>query len=75
MIHRLARRRRFAAYAASSVLLLLALRTPTVQSIIFGGLVELADISERVVRFPCWLIDHSRCFSLDRLDPTCPQCM
>ena len=32
-------------------------------------------VTERIVRFPCWVLDHSRCFSLDRFDPTCPQCM
>ena len=36
---------------------------------------ELIETTERIMRFPCWLVDHSRCFSLDRLDPTCPQCI
>ena len=36
---------------------------------------QLADTTERILRFPCWLMDHRRCFSLDRFDPTCPQCM
>jgi hypothetical protein len=32
-------------------------------------------VTERILRFPCCLIDHKHCFSLDRFDPTCPQCM
>ena len=75
MTHSITKRRRFAAYAALSVLVLLALRIPTAQGVIVGGLVEFPDITKQVVRLPCWLLDHRRCFSLDRFDPTCSQCM
>ncbi len=67
--------RRLVVHAAVTALVLFALRIPAVQGIIVGGLVEFGDITERVVRFPCWLLDHSGCFSFDRFDPTCPQCM
>jgi hypothetical protein len=49
--------------------------TPAGRSVAATALVDFVEITERVVRFPCWIVDHSRCFSLDRLDPTCPQCM
>lgn len=62
-------------HTAVVVLVIVVLRMPAAQSVIVGGLVELANLTERVVRFPCGLSDHSRCFSLDRFDPTCPQCM
>lgn len=62
-------------HTAVVVLVIVVLRIPTAQSIITGKLVEFADITERVMRFPCWLLDHKNCFSLDRFDPTCPQCM
>ena len=75
MTDRITNRRWLAANVALSVLVLFALRMPAVQSVIVGGVVEFANITERVVRVPCWLLDHSRCFSLDRFDPTCPQCM
>lgn len=75
MTVRITASRRFALNTAVIVLVLFAVRIPATQSAIIAGLVEFADIAERVVRFPCWLLDHSRCFSLDRLDPTCPQCM
>jgi len=68
-------RRRFILHASVVALLLVALRTPTVQRVVAGGLIEFAELTERIVRFPCWAVDNSRCFSLDRLDPTCPQCL
>ncbi len=49
--------------------------TPTARNVSVAALVDFAEITERVARFPCWLVDHSRCFPLDRLDPTCPQCI
>ncbi len=75
MTLRIAKRGRFIVHAAAFVLILVALRTPALQSIVVGGLVEFGQIADRIVRFPCWLEDHSRCFSLDRFDPTCPQCL
>lgn len=39
------------------------------------ALVDLLGVTERALRLVCYLPDHSNCFSLDRLDPTCPQCM
>ena len=49
--------------------------TPTGRNAAVSALVNLADITEKVLRLPCWIVDQSRCFSLDRLDPTCPQCI
>ena len=68
-------RRRFILHTSVVALLLVALRTPTVQRVVARGLIEFAEIAERIVRFPCWAVDNSWCFSLDRLDPTCPQCL
>lgn len=68
-------RRRFILHASVVALLLVALRTPTVQRVVAGGLIEFAEFTERIVRFPCWAVDNPRFFSLDRLDPTCPQCL
>ena len=75
MRFRIASRRKLAMHAAVTVLVLAFLRTSVAQSIVVGGLVAFAEVTERIVRFPCWLIDHSRCFSLYRFDPTCPQCL
>ncbi len=68
-------RRTLAGYAAMIVLALLVLRVPVVQNVVAGALIEFVEITERTLRLPCAFLDHDRCFSLDRLDPTCPQCM
>lgn len=75
MTIRITARRKFVSYAAVMVLAAAALRTHTAESILIGGLIEFADVSERIMRIPCQLLDHKRCFFLDRFDPTCPQCM
>jgi hypothetical protein len=51
------------------------LGTPAERTVALGALVDFAEITAKVFRIPCWITDHSRCFSLDRFDPTCPQCM
>jgi hypothetical protein len=68
-------RRRSIAAVAAIVLALIALRTLAVQGILIGGFIEFTQITEKASRFPCWLVTHTHCFSLDRFDPTCPQCM
>jgi hypothetical protein len=68
-------RRRLAGYAAMIVLALVVLRVPVVQNVVAGALIEFIEITERTVRFPCWFPDHQSCFTLDRLDPTCPHCL
>jgi hypothetical protein len=75
MTHRITNRRKLIAWAAVVVLMLAAGRTPTGQHIVVGALIEFVEITERFMQIPCWLMDHTRCFSLDRLDPTCPQCI
>jgi hypothetical protein len=69
------RRRRLAGYAALIVLTLLIFRIPAVQNVAAAALIEFVEITERVLRLPCALLNHGHCFSLDRFDPTCPQCM
>lgn len=69
------RHRRLAGYAALIVLTLLVFRIPTVQNVVAAVLTEFVEITERALRTPCALLDHDHCFSLDRFDPTCPQCM
>ena len=61
--------------AAACALVLAVIATPTGRSMILSALVDFVEIAERVVRFPCRIVDHSKCFSLDRFDPTCPQCL
>jgi hypothetical protein len=72
---RIPARQRFAIHAAGIVIAIAVLRMPAAQSAVLGGMVGFADTTERILRCPCWLLDHRHCFSLDRFDPTCPQCM
>jgi len=55
-------------------LLTIVLRMPAAQTLAMSGLAKFGDIAEQIARFPCWLLDHKDCFSLDWFDPTCPQC-
>ena len=75
MTLRVTARQGFVVHAAGVVLAIAVLRMPVVQSAVLGGLVGFADMTERILRFPCRPVDHKHCFSLDRFDPTCPQCM
>jgi hypothetical protein len=75
MKHTATTRRKFIAGAAVLVLTLPIVATPTGRSVAASALLDFVEITEKVARLPCWIVDHSRCLSLDRLDPTCPQCM
>ena len=57
------------------VLTLAIVITPTARTMAVSALLEFVEITERIARLPRWIVDHSKCFSLDRFDPTCPQCM
>jgi hypothetical protein len=72
---RITARHRLAIHAGIIVLAIVVLRTPVAQTVLAGGLVEFADMTKQILRFPCWLFDHTHCFSLDRFDPACPQCL
>jgi hypothetical protein len=65
-------RRKLTGYVALVVVTLLVFRIPAVQNVIAEALIEFIQITERTLRLPCALLDHDRCFSLDRFDPTCP---
>ena len=75
MVNSVTTRRSFIVGAAVLVLALAIAATPTGRNAAVSALVNLADITEKVLRLPCWIVDQSRCLSLDRLDPTCPQCI
>ena len=75
MTHCAMNRRRLFVNAALVALALLVLAMPATQNVLACALNEFAEITERALHFPCTLLDHGKCFTLDRLDPTCPQCM
>ena len=75
MTERVTNRRRLVAGGVASVLALAIVATPAGRVVVLASLVHVAEIGTKILRLPCHLFDHSKCFSLDRLDPTCPQCM
>jgi hypothetical protein len=68
-------RRKFISGAAALVLTLAIVAKLAGRSLAANALPDFAEINEEVARLPCWIVDHSKCLFLDRLDPTCPQCM
>jgi hypothetical protein len=68
-------RRKFIAVAGACLFALAIVATPTGRSVAVSALVDFVEITGRVARLPCWIVDHSKYFSLDRFDPTCPQCI
>lgn len=59
----------------SAFMLALALLVPPVgRSSVASTLDWFAQTADAVTEFPCKIVTDIRHFSLDRLDPTCPQC-
>jgi hypothetical protein len=56
-------------------LALLLCAMPTTQNAVVWALDKFVEITDRALHFPCTLLDHGKCFTLDRLDPACPQCL
>jgi hypothetical protein len=68
-------RRRLVTGITVCALVAATLATPTGRAVVLVSLVHVAEIGSKILRLPCWIVDHSKCFNLDRHDPTCPQCM
>ena len=65
-------RRRIVIGIAACALATVTLATPTGRAVVDVSLVRVAEAGTKVLRLPYWNVDHSKCFSLDRMDPTCP---
>lgn len=68
-------RQRILAIAGACALVLAVPATPKGRDLTWIVGVDFVGVTERVLRFPFRLLDHRNCLFLDRLDPTCPQCM
>jgi hypothetical protein len=73
MTHFLISHHRLITKATLIVLALLLFAMPVTQNAIAWALDEFVETTDRVLHFPCTLLDHGKCFTLDRLDPACPQ--
>jgi hypothetical protein len=65
-------RRRLVTGIAVCALATATLATPTGRAVVVVLLVRVAEAGTKVLRLPYWNVDHSKCFSLDRMNPTCP---
>jgi len=65
-------RRRFCLNATLIALALLLFALPATQNILASALDQFAEITDRALHFPCTFLEHGKCFTLDRFDPTCP---
>ena len=68
------RRNRLVLAVSASMLALALLVSPVGRSSVASTLDYLVQIMDAVTEFPCRIVTNVRHFSLDRLDPTCPQC-
>ena len=68
------RRYRLIVSVSASMLALTLLLSPGGRSSVASTLDWLIQNVDAVTEFPCKIVTDIRHFSLDRLDPTCPQC-
>jgi hypothetical protein len=69
------RRNRLIVSVSASMLALTFLLSPVGRSSVASTLDLFIQTAEAVTEFPCKIVTDIRHFSLDRLDPTCPQCL
>lgn len=67
-------RRRLITGIATCALTVSTLATPAGRVVAIASLVHIAEVGAKILRLPRRLLDHDRCFTLDRFDPTCPHC-
>jgi hypothetical protein len=68
------RRNRLVLSFSASMLALTLLVSPVGRSSVASTIDWFAETVDTVTEFPCRIATNIRHFSLDRLDPTCPQC-
>ncbi len=75
MKRRITTRRKFIVGAGVFVLAFAVVINPVVRGDAVRAFVEFIQIAETVTELPGKIITDIENFSLDRLDPTCPQCI
>jgi hypothetical protein len=75
MTRRLKIRWKLTVEAGMFVIGVLIVATPTGRNVAVSAVTEFAVITERFACCRYWFVDHARRLSLDRFDPTCPQCI
>jgi hypothetical protein len=75
MTHAITKRRKFILEAGVSLLALAVVVTPVGRRDVASTFGKVIHIGEVVTELPCRIVTGFRNLSLDRLDPTCPQCI
>jgi hypothetical protein len=73
--HTITKRGKLALSFGTSALTLIFLFSPVGRSGIATSFQWVLETVDAVTEFPCRIVTNLRHISLDRLDPTCPQCM
>ena len=68
------RRNRLILSVSASLLALTLILSPVGRSSVASTLDWFVQTVDAVTEFRCRIVNNIRHFSLDRLDPTCPQC-
>lgn len=68
------RRSRFIAMGGTCLLAVVLFIAPSMQAIT-DTIGNVAEGSMKSLIKPFWPFGHSKCFNLDRFDPTCPHCL
>ena len=68
------RRNRLILSVSASLLALALPVSPVGRSFVASTLACFVQTVDAATEFPCKIVTNIRHFSLDRLDPTCPQC-
>ena len=63
------------ALAGTCVLAAVLLLSPSVQEVAMDAVGTVAESAARSLLRPFWPFGHGKCFTVDRFDPTCPQCL
>jgi hypothetical protein len=73
--HTITKRGRFVLSIGASALALILLLSPVGRSYVGSTFDWIVQTVDTVAELPCRIVTNVRHFSLDRLDPTCPQCI
>jgi hypothetical protein len=63
------------AMAGTCILAAVLLVTPSVQAMALDAIETVAESAVKGLLQSFWPVEHGKCFTLDRFDRTCPQCL
>lgn len=61
--------------SATCLIAFVLIMLPSNQAFVIDAIGTFTEESVRRFIHPLWPLGHGKCFNLNRLDPTCPQCL